>query len=187
MCESRASRRGSTVNHFYSFSPWHIIPHCHPCLLCLTPSPHSSITRIYLSPFLPFSGSSFLHIVAFFPPRWQWSRVFPLWFCIVSLSLVSRQWFYPMVGDIMLFYHRVEPRTGCWRVSASIRQSIPTSFHKPQIEGSGCGDGARGVAAGGPSITLTCICLSVLLVLFHHVHISFILFVSSHHLFLKIW
>lgn len=26
---------------------------------------------------------------------------------------VSRQWFYPMVGDLVLFYHRVEPRTGC--------------------------------------------------------------------------
>lgn len=168
----------------------------HPTLSSLSSLPHSIPTFIHhtdlsLSLFLPFSGSSFLHIMSFFlpppPPRWQWSRVFPLWFCIVSLSLVSRQWFYPMVGDIMLFYHRVEPRTGCWRVSASIRQSIPTSFHKPQIEGSGCGDGARGVAAGGPSITLTCICLSVLLVLFHHVYIAFILFVSSHHLFLTIW
>lgn len=26
---------------------------------------------------------------------------------------VSRQWFYPVVGDLVLFYHRVEPRTGC--------------------------------------------------------------------------
>ncbi|MGH0135983.1 UNVERIFIED_CONTAM: hypothetical protein FKN15_033181 [Acipenser sinensis] len=25
-----------------------------------------------------------------------------------------QQWFYPMVGYVMLFYHRVEPRTGCW-------------------------------------------------------------------------
>lgn len=136
MCESWVSCRGSTVNHFYSFSPWHIIPHYHPCLLCLTPSPHSSITRIYPSPcFCLFPGLLFCTSCHFFPPRWQWSRVFPLWFCIVSLSLVSRQWFYPMVGDIMLFYHRVEPRTGCWRVSASIRQSIPTSFHKPQNRG----------------------------------------------------
>lgn len=61
-----------------------------------------------------------------------------VWFCIVCLSPVSRQWFYPMVGDIMLFYHRVEPRTGCWRVSASVRQSIPSS-HKP------LGGGAAGV------------------------------------------
>lgn len=29
----------------------------------------------------------------------------------VCLS-VSCQWFYPMVGYVMLFYHRVEPRTG---------------------------------------------------------------------------
>lgn len=29
----------------------------------------------------------------------------------VRLS-VSCQWFYPMVGYVMLFYHRVEPRTG---------------------------------------------------------------------------
>lgn len=50
--------------------------------------------------------------------------LFSVWFCIVSLSPVSRQWFYPMVGDIMLFYHRVEPRTGCWRVSASVRPSV---------------------------------------------------------------
>lgn len=42
----------------------------------------------------------------------------------MCLSPVSRQWFYPMVGDIMLFYHRVEPRTGCWRVSASVRTSV---------------------------------------------------------------
>lgn len=39
----------------------------------------------------------------------------------VSLSLVSRQWFYPMVGYVMLFYHRVEPRTGCLEVSAQPR------------------------------------------------------------------
>lgn len=31
----------------------------------------------------------------------------------VCLS-VSCQWFYPMVGYVMLFYHRVEPRTGYW-------------------------------------------------------------------------
>lgn len=30
-------------------------------------------------------------------------------FCSLS---VSCQWFYPMVGYVMLFYHRVEPRTG---------------------------------------------------------------------------
>lgn len=38
------------------------------------------------------------------------------WWCgsrpvCVCLS-VSCQWFYPMVGYVMLFYHRVEPRTG---------------------------------------------------------------------------
>lgn len=32
--------------------------------------------------------------------------------CCLRLS-VSCQWFYPMVGYVMLFYHRVEPRTGC--------------------------------------------------------------------------
>lgn len=135
MCESWVSCRGSTVNHFYSFSPWHIIPHCHPVF--------SASLHLHIHPshgFIPLPVFAFFrvfftaHHVIFFP-RWQWSRVFPLWFCIVSLSLVSRQWFYPMVGDIMLFYHRVEPRTGCWRVSASIRQSTPTSFHKPQNRG----------------------------------------------------
>lgn len=98
----------------------------------------------------------------------------------MSLSLVSRQWFYPMVGDIMLFYHRVEPRTGCWRVSASIRQSIPPPFITPKVEGVrgvlDSGDGACGVTAGGPSISLTCICLSVLFILFSTmcIYISFI-------------
>lgn len=103
--------------------------HCHPCLSFLTLSPHSSMTCIHPSPCFP--GLSFCTLCLFFPVG-SGLMFFPLWFCILSLSLVSRQWFYPMVGDIMLFYHRVEPRTGCWRVSASIRQSIPTSFHKPQ-------------------------------------------------------
>lgn len=84
--------------------------------------------------------------------------IFSVWFCIVSLSPVSRQWFYPMVGDIMLFYHRVEPRTGCWEVSASVRQSIPPS-HKPQ--GGGQGPWERLVLVVvllvGPSFSLTCI------------------------------
>lgn len=37
----------------------------------------------------------------------------------------------------MLFYHRVEPRTGCWEVSASVRPSVhtpPTSSHTPPGE-----------------------------------------------------
>lgn len=33
------------------------------------------------------------------------------------LFSVTYQWFYPMVGYVMLFYHRVEPRTGCWESS----------------------------------------------------------------------
>lgn len=48
----------------------------------------------------------------------------------LCLSPVSRQWFYPMVGDIMLFYHRVEPRTGCWEVSASVRQFTNPSLRR---------------------------------------------------------
>lgn len=83
-------------------STHHTYPSCPLCLLC--------------------SGSSFLYMLLFF--CWRCSH-FSVWFCIVSLSPVSRQWFYPMVGDIMLFYHRVEPRTGCWEVSASVRPSIP--------------------------------------------------------------
>lgn len=164
---------GLCVNHgciaeawlWITFTPRHV----HPTLSPLSSLPHSITTFIHhmypSSPcfyFIP--GSSFLYMSFFFPVG-SGLMFFPLWFCIVSLSLVSRQWFYPMVGDIMLFYHRVEPRTGCWRVSASIRQSIPTSFHKPQnrgVQGAlGSGDGARGVAAGGPSISLTCIRLSV--------------------------
>lgn len=129
--------------------------------------------------------------------RWQRSHVFVFviffspWFCIVSLSLVSHQWFYPMVGDIMLFYHRVEPRTGCWRVSASIRQSIPTSFHKAQSRGVqgvlDSGDGACGVTAGGPSVSLTSICLSVLFIFFSTMSTYPSLYVLSSYLCVKSW
>lgn len=101
----------------------------------------------------------------------------------MSLSPVSRQWFYPMVGDIMLFYHRVEPRTGCWRVSASVRACV--SPYPPPINpkaagaaGEALGALGSGVAAGdgaaadGSSFCLTCICLcgGFFLVL-HHVFI----------------
>lgn len=87
---------------------------------------------------------------------------FSVWFCIVCLSPVSRQWFYPMVGDIMLFYHRVEPRTGCWEVSASVRPSVHTPLpYTPRGRagalgalGSGAAAGG-GAAVGGPSIFLT--------------------------------
>lgn len=78
----------------------------------------------------------------------------------MCLSPVSRQWFYPMVGDIMLFYHRVEPRTGCWRVSASVRTSVSPYPPPPPInplgdgglQGSwgalGCGAAPAGADAG---------------------------------------
>lgn len=165
-----------------ALSPDTFIIHCHPCLLRLTPSLHPSITCIHPSPsfrLVPGLSSCTCH---YFPVcsglMFFVFVLFSLWFCIVSLSLVSRQWFYPMVGDIMLFYHRVEPRTGCWRVSASIRQSIPPPFINPKVEGVrgvlDSGDGACGVTAGGPSISLTCICLSVLFIFFlpcvHIVH-----------------
>ncbi len=45
-------------------------------------------------------------------------------FLCLCLSPVSCQWFYPMVGYVMLFYHRVEPRTGCLEVSASTKPSF---------------------------------------------------------------
>lgn len=57
-----------------------------PCLL----PPHACL--------LPFVG--------LLPRLWCWAPARPL--------SVSCQWFYPMVGYVMLFYHRVEPRTGCW-------------------------------------------------------------------------
>lgn len=78
----------------------------------------------------------------------------------LSLSPVSRQWFYPMVGDIMLFYHRVEPRTGCWEVSASVSPSVSpyTLPHPVHVNGWAGALGALGAAAGGgPSFSLTCI------------------------------
>lgn len=116
---------------------------CHPCLPRLSPSPHPSITHIHPSPrfrLVPGLSTSTCHYFPVGSGLMFFGFFLSFWFCIVSLSLVSRQWFYPMVGDIMLFYHRVEPRTGCWRVSASIRQSIPTSFHKAQTRG-GAGEG----------------------------------------------
>lgn len=86
----------------------------------------------------------------------------PIWFCIMSLSPVSRQWFYPMVGDIMLFYHRVEPRTGCWELSASRLSVSPYSLSHKHQRGAqgpggalGCGAAAGGGAASGPSLPLT--------------------------------
>lgn len=69
----------------------------------------------------PLRLPSSLYLWLFFCCR---CSIFSVWFYILSLSPVSRQWFYPMVGDIMLFYHRVEPRTGCWEVSASVRPSL---------------------------------------------------------------
>lgn len=89
-----------------------------------------------------------VRIVLFFSPTlafFSFLHVLFLVFRIVCLSPMSRQWFYPMVGDIMLFYHRVEPRTGCWRVSASVRTSVspcPTPIN-PLGDG-----GVKGVCAG---------------------------------------
>lgn len=103
---------------------------CSPSLPPLTVS-------ILLLRFSVFQVVCSVHVVFFFLPHQHFSHFYMfcfLVFRIVCLSPVSRQWFYPMVGDIMLFYHRVEPRTGCWRVSASVRpsvrQSMPSS-HKP--------------------------------------------------------
>ncbi len=110
----------------------------HHCPPSLTSSLHPLITCIHPAPLrLLCSRSSFLYMWLFF--CWQCSHLF-FWLCIVSLSPVSRQWFYPMVGDIMLFYHRVEPRTGCWEVSASVRPSVRQSItpsHKPRGRGQG--------------------------------------------------
>lgn len=109
-----------------------------PPLTCLHPHPHPSSPCICCAHGLPpcicchFSVGGVL-IFFFFVV---------VWFCIVSLSPVSRQWFYPMVGDIMLFYHRVEPRTGCRRVSASVRPCV--SPYPPPINPK-----AAGATAGG--------------------------------------
>lgn len=80
----------------------------------------------------------------------------------LSLSPVSRQWFYPMVGDIMLFYHRVEPRTGCWEVSASVSLFILLLPCSPQGVS---GPGALGscAAGGGPHSLSYSVNLSVTL------------------------
>lgn len=115
----------------------------------LQPHPHPSPSLLIMSILAPASGVlqvfvtlyvvtfhvggcfSFWFFLFFFPPT--------LVFCIVSLSPVSRQWFYPMVGDIMLFYHRVEPRTGCWEVSASVNPSVSPYTINPPGVGRGLG------------------------------------------------
>lgn len=51
----------------------------------------------------------------------------------VSLS-VSCQWFYPMVGYVMLFYHRVEPRTG-YRGTLCIEGLRLHSHKQPSSQG----------------------------------------------------
>lgn len=126
--------RGHTVICFSVLLPLkHLLP---TCSIPVLHSSHPSPVSILLLCFAVVKGCPscirhhFFGILLIF--------ICSVWFCIVCLSPVSRQWFYPMVGDIMLFYHRVEPRTGCWRVSASVRQSIPSS-HKP------LGWGAAGV------------------------------------------
>lgn len=51
---------------------------------------------------------SVVTMVTFSPGSAWWCGSHPVCVCLS----VSCQWFYPMVGYVMLFYHRVEPRTG---------------------------------------------------------------------------
>lgn len=118
--------RGHTVSCFYMLLP-EALQHLQTCcnIPVLPPLLHPYIHPSHDSVLPPvFAVSRFflpVYVVIFLLVVFSF---FYVWFCIVSLSPVSRQWFYPMVGDIMLFYHRVEPRTGCWRVSASVRASV---------------------------------------------------------------
>lgn len=62
-------------------------------------------------------------------PWWCGSR--PVCVCLS----VSCQWFYPMVGYVMLFYHRVEPRTG-YRGTLCIEEIPRLPGHKqPSSQG----------------------------------------------------
>ncbi len=62
----------------------------------------------------------------------RWCLELVVVFLCLCLSPVSCQWFYPMVGYVMLFYHRVEPRTGCLEVSASTKPPHPQSSFAPK-------------------------------------------------------
>lgn len=86
----------------------------------------------------------------------------------VSLSLVSRQWFYPMVGYVMLFYHRVEPRTGCLEVSAQPRYDPRDWLASRGGKGQGLGGGRGFILYMHSCSTLYCLsswCFMVLCVL----------------------
>lgn len=110
---------------------------------CPPPSLHPSITRVHAARCVCCHSGLPLCTCCYF------SSFCSLWFCIVSLSPVSRQWFYPMVGDIMLFYHRVEPRTGCWEVSASVSPyTLLPNIPKGERAGA-LGVLGSGAAAGG--------------------------------------
>ena len=62
-------------------------------------------------------------------PWWCGSR--PMCVCLS----VSCQWFYPLVGYVMLFYHRVEPRTG-YRGTLCIEEIPRLPGHKqPSSQG----------------------------------------------------
>lgn len=128
--------------------------HRSPCpSLCVSLSSRSSVLytlSFFKNFFLPRRHSSHFYMSCFW------------FFHIVCLSPVSRQWFYPMVGDIMLFYHRVEPRTGCWRVSASVRTSV--SSCPPSINPLGDG-GANGGVCRGPGEHLAVVLLLLVVVL----------------------
>lgn len=99
-------------------------------------------------------------IPGFAPPRGLCLRV--------SLSPVSRQWFYPMVGYVMLFYHRVEPRTGCLEVSAQPRYDPRDWLASRGGKGQGLGGGRGFILYMHSCSTLYCLsswCFMVLCVL----------------------
>lgn len=90
------------------------------CVLVALPSLLAPVDRLLFFPVVTSSLGS---------PWWCGSR--PVCVCLS----VSCQWFYPMVGYIMLFYHRVEPRTG-YRGTLCIEETPRLPGHKqPSSQG----------------------------------------------------
>lgn len=93
------------------------------CVLVALPSLLAPVDRLLFFPVVTVVTSSLGS------PWWCGSR--PVCVCLS----VSCQWFYPMVGYIMLFYHRVEPRTG-YRGTLCIEETPRLPGHKqPSSQG----------------------------------------------------
>lgn len=72
---------------------------------------------------------------------------------------VSCQWFYPMVGYVMLFYHRVEPRQDAGAASTSEDSCLPARPGEQSQDGAvpSLAWGSRGSVCRGTGCTGVCV------------------------------